>query len=196
MNIDPALDPFLHLEQWVQAAKDKGLTEPNAMTLATVSSSSQPSSRVVLYKGLVRGGLSFYTNFGGQKAQEMELNSKVAANFFWPTLAQQIRVQGHVTKLTRSESEAYFKNRPRLSQLGAWASQQSQEVAGLQALADRLAEIEKSFQGQEIPCPPHWGGMHLIPNYFEFWIGREGRLHERYCYEKQDHQWRHFMRFP
>lgn len=196
MDFDSALDPFLHLDQWVQLAKGQSLIDPNSMTLATVSPSLQPSSRVVLYKGLVRGGLSFYTNFGGQKAQEIEFNSKVACSFFWPTLARQIRVQGEVFKLTRSESEAYFKTRPRLSQLGAWTSQQSQEVSGLQALADRLKEIEESFQGQEIPCPPHWGGLHIIPNYFEFWIGREGRLHERYCYEKQDREWRRFMRYP
>ncbi len=196
MNFDSALDPFLNLDQWVQFAKGQSLIDPNSMTLATVGPSMQPSSRVVLYKGLVRGGLSFYTNFGGQKAQEIEFNSKVACSFFWPTLARQIRVQGEVFKLTRSESEAYFKTRPRLSQLGAWTSQQSQEVSGLKALADRLKEIEDSFQGQEIPCPPHWGGLHIIPNYFEFWIGREGRLHERYCYEKQDREWRRFMRYP
>ncbi len=106
MNFDPCVDPFLQLDQWVQAAKDQGLTDSNAMTLATVGQNFQPSSRVVLYKGLLRGGLSFYTNFGGQKAQEMEYNSKVAANFFWPTLAKQIRVQGEVSKLTRSESES------------------------------------------------------------------------------------------
>ncbi len=196
MEFNPALDPVFHLDQWIQAAKDKGLTDPNAMTLATVGPTLQPSSRVVLYKGLIRGGLSFYTNFGGQKAQEMESNSKVAANFFWASLARQIRVQGEVSKLTRAESETYFKTRSRLSQLGAWASQQSQEVGSLKALADRMKEIEESFKGQDVPCPPHWGGLHLIPNYFEFWIGREGRLHERYCYEKQDRDWRRFMRFP
>ncbi len=196
MNFDSALDPFLHLDQWVQFAKEQSLIDPNSMTLATVGPSLQPSSRVVLYKGLVRGGLSFYTNFGGQKAQEIEFNSKVASSFFWPTLSRQIRVQGEVFKLTRLESEAYFKTRPRLSQLGAWASQQSQEVSGIQALVDRLKEVDDSFTDQEIPCPPHWGGLHIIPHYFEFWIGREGRLHERYCYEKQDREWRRFMRFP
>ena len=196
MQFNPALDPTVHLDQWIQAAKDTGLTDPNAMTLATVGPNLQPSSRVVLYKGLVCGGLSFYTNFGGQKAQEIEYNSKVAVNFFWASLARQIRVQGEIAKLTRAESEAYFKTRSRLSQLGAWASQQSQEVSSLQALTDRMKEIEESFKGQEVPCPPHWGGLHLIPNYFEFWIGREGRLHERYCYEKQDRDWRRFMRFP
>ena len=196
MSFDPAVDPFIHLDQWVQSAKAEGLVDPNAMTLSTIGLNSQPASRIVLYKGLVRGGLSFYTNYLGQKAQEIEAHPHVALNFLWPSLALQIRVQGTVAKLTRTESEAYFKTRARLSQLGAWTSQQSQEVESLKALKERLDEIEKKFQGQDIPCPPHWGGMHVIPNYFEFWVGREGRLHERYCYEKQGSDWRRFMRFP
>lgn len=196
MNFDHSLDPFLHLDAWVKEAKEKGITDPNAMVLATVGKDFQPSNRVVLYKGLLRGGLSFYTNYNGRKAQELKNNNKASVNFFWASMALQIRIEGEVHKLTREESEAYFRTRPRLSQLGAWASDQSQEVSGIEELQKKLQIIEEKFKGQEVPCPPNWGGYHLIPNYFEFWVGRDGRLHERYCYEKKNSTWRRFMRFP
>jgi pyridoxamine 5'-phosphate oxidase len=202
MNFDHSLDPFLHLDQWVKEAKEKGITDPNAMTLATVGPKKQPTNRVVLYKGLRQEGLSFFTNYEGDKARDIEFNNKVSVNFYWRELSRQIRVQGEVFKLSRAESEAYFKSRARLSQLGAWASFQSREVDSLETMQRRLQEIERSFQGQDIPCPPNWGGYHLIPNYFEFWLAREGRMHERYCYEKSplladaSNGWRRFMRYP
>lgn len=198
MFFDSSLDPLISLDQWVQDAVKNGVSEPNAMTLATVSSDQQPHNRVVLYKGLVRGGLSFYTNYRGQKARDIEFNPKVSVNFFWAPLARQIRIYGLVSKLTREESERYFKSRPRISQLGAWASQQSEEVGGVEVLAARLAEVESRFAGTEVICPPHWGGYQIMPLYFEFWVGREGRLHERYCFERSDStaDWRRFMRFP
>ena len=117
--------------------------------------------------------------------------------FFWASLEKQLRVEGVVTRLTREESESYFRTRPRLSQLGAWTSHQSAEITNHKVLEDHLAETEKKFAGQEIPCPPFWGGFHLIPAEFEFWIGQRGRLHERYVYERQGStDWRRFMRSP
>jgi pyridoxamine 5'-phosphate oxidase len=195
MSFDVSLDPFQHLDNWVKEAKEAGIVDPNAMTLATVKD-QQPTNRVVLYKGLLRGGLSFYTNYEGRKGQELSANPKCCVNFFWNTLHKQVRVEGVAEKLTRAESEAYFKTRARLSQLGAWASLQSKEVGSIKELEARLAEMEKKFAGKDVPCPPNWGGYHIIPSYFEFWIGHTGRLHERYCYERQGSGWRTFMRFP
>jgi pyridoxamine 5'-phosphate oxidase len=196
MSFNHSLDPFLHLDAWVQEAKEKGIPDSNAMVLATVSAESQPTNRVVLYKGLLHGGLSFYTNYEGRKAVDLAGNQKAGANFFWAPLSRQIRIEGTVSKLSRAESEAYFKTRPRLSQLGAWASNQSKEISGIDELEKRMKEVENKFKGQDVPCPPNWGGYLLTPAAFEFWIGREGRLHERYCFERQGVDWRRFMRSP
>lgn len=198
MSLDLSVDPFSHLERLVKEAADQGVTDANAMALATVSEDSQPSVRIVLYKGLVRGGLSFFTNYESRKAREITGNHRASVAFFWPTLARQIRVEGEIRKLTRAESEAYFATRPRLSQIGAWASAQSHEIPNHEALEERVREIEAKFAGQTVPCPPHWGGYHLMPVSFEFWFGLAGRLHERYCYERKGDAgpWRTFMRSP
>lgn len=198
MKFDLTADPFSHLDRLVQEAQKAGLKDPNGMALATVSGDAQPSVRIVLYKGLIRGGLSFYTNYQGRKARELDINAKVSACFYWPTRDTQVRVEGVAAKLTRAESEAYFKTRPRLSQLGAWASQQSQELSSMAELEARIAEMDKRFNGMDVPCPPHWGGYHIVPHAFEFWFAHEGRLHERYVYEKKSDAktWRTYMRFP
>lgn len=174
----------------------KQVVEPTAMSLATVGKDYQPSVRVVLFKGILHGGFSFFTNYEGRKGQELITHQQASLNFFWPTLEQQIRIEGHVIQLSRTENEAYFKTRPRISQIGAWASRQSQEIPNIEHLQARFAEFEKSFDGQEVPCPANWGGYVVRPQNFEFWFGRQGRLHERYCYEKQDRGWRTFMRSP
>lgn len=196
MSFDPAVDPFIHLEALVKDAADRGLVDANAMALATVGSDNQPSVRIVLFKGLVRGGLSFYTNYESRKARELADHPKVSAVFFWPSLARQIRVEGEVHKLYRSESEAYFATRPRLSQLGAWASAQSEEIADHEVLENQVRFFDAKFAGQTVPCPPNWGGYHIVPSAFEFWFGLSGRLHERYCYVRQGDGWRRFMRSP
>lgn len=196
MSFPFAADPFVSLDQKVAEATAQGIRDANAMTLATVGEGGRPAARIVLYKGLIRGGLSFYTNFKSRKGRELAANERASAVFFWPSLHEQIRVEGRVVKLLRAESEAYFRTRPRESQLGAWASAQSEEIANLDELAAKVELIERRFAGQEVPCPPHWGGYHLVPEAFEFWIGRSGRLHERYCFEKQGRDWRRFMRSP
>lgn len=195
MSFDFSVDPFVHLQALVKEATEKGLSEPTAMQLATVSENGQPSVRTVLFKGLIRGGLSFYTNYKGRKGRELATRSRASVNFFWPELQTQIRVEGEVFPLTRAESEAYFKTRPRLSQLGAWASAQSEEIPSLEVLERKILDLEKNYPG-EVPCPPHWGGYHLLPDSFEFWFGRQGRLHERCCYEKRGDSWRTFLRAP
>lgn len=201
---DLSLDPFLHFERLLTEAKLRGEPEYNAMALATVGADLQPSVRIVYFKGLIRGGLSFYTNYSGAKAQDIESNPKVCLNFYYPAAWEQIRVQGTALKLSRSENEAYFKTRARLSQIGAWASHQSEEIPSLQFFQDKVDELEKNFAGQEIPCPPGWGGFQVIPEEFEFWFGKSGRLHERYVYQRLSPvrgtlnaaEWRRFLRSP
>jgi pyridoxamine 5'-phosphate oxidase len=194
---DLSLEPFLHLERLLTEAQQRGEPEHNAMALATAGADLQPTVRIVYYKGLVRGGLSFYTNYNGIKAKDIALNPKVCLNFYYPAVWQQIRILGTALKLTRAESEAYFKTRARLNQLGAWASNQSEEIPSLDFFQDKMDEIEKKFAGQEVPCPPGWGGFHVIPSEFEFWFGKTGRLHERYVYQRQgDHSWHRFLRSP
>lgn len=197
MSFDRSADPFASLDLLVKQATEAGLKDPNAMALATCEPATlQPSVRIVLYKGLVRGGLSFYTNYEGRKGQELTANDRASVCFFWTTMDTQIRVEGRVARLTREESEAYFRTRPRLSQLGAWASAQSSRIADLESLQAKVDSYEKEFAGADIPCPPHWGGFHLVPTAFEFWFAKQGRLHERYCYERDRNGWRSFMRSP
>lgn len=197
MSFSFAADPFLSLDRKVDEAAAQGLRDPNAMTLATLGADDRPSARIVLYKGLVRGGLSFYTNYESRKGRDLQSSHFASAVFFWASMHEQVRVEGEVFKLRPEESEAYFRTRPRESQIGAWASAQSDEIKSLDELAAKVEGFERQFAGQEIPCPPHWGGYHLVPSSFEFWIGRTGRLHERYCFERQaDGGWRRFMRSP
>jgi pyridoxamine 5'-phosphate oxidase len=194
---DFSVDPFLHLTQLLETAKSRGEPEHNAMALATVGADLKPSVRTVYFKGLIRGGLSFYGNYNSTKGQNIEQNNQVCLNFYYAKEWEQIRINGRAHKLTRAESEAYFKTRSRLSQIGAWASNQSQEIPGTEYFQKRIAEYEKSFDGQEVPCPENWGGYHVIPEEFEFWFGKSGRLHERYVYQlKSDKTWRTFMKAP
>lgn len=183
---DLSQDPFFHLKKLHREAREKKLVEPDAMTLATVDPDGQPSARVVYYKGPVRGGLSFYTNYLGQKGREIENNPKVCVNFYWPEIWQQIRVDGTAEKLNRVESEKYFATRARLSQIGAWASHQSEEIPSFEYFENKIDFYEKQYTGRDVPCPPYWGGYRVEPTRYEFWFGHAGRLHERYVYAKTD----------
>lgn len=196
MSFDFKNDPLDNFLKFYKEAQIKGVPEANAMALATVNSDKQPSVRIVFYKGLIHRGFSFYTNYSGRKGRDLEANANVAANFFWPHLDQQIRVQGIAQKLSREESEAYFATRPRLSQAGAWASQQSEVLNSLTDLQNTISDIEKKYHGQKIPCPPHWGGFVIVPEEIEFWFGKQGRLHERYVYQKEGEGWKRFLRSP
>jgi pyridoxamine 5'-phosphate oxidase len=178
------IDPFIHFENLFDHAQKKQVPDPNAMTLSTVNEAGRPTNRIVLFKGIIRGGFSFFTNYQGQKAMELEKNAFASICFFWPTLEQQIRIEGLTEKVTRAESEAYFASRPRLSQLGAWASNQSTVISGTSEFLEKVEKYDKQFAGQDVPCPPHWGGYILRPDRFEFWFGRQGRLHERFVYRK------------
>ena len=197
-SFDFQRDPFDHFQEQFSIAQKKIPKDPNAMSLATVSPEGQPSVRTVLFKGLVRNGFSFYTNYESPKARDLISARKAGLLFYWPALDQQIRIDGLVEKLTGEESDQYFATRPRLSQLGAWASHQSQKIANHEELEKRVAELDRNYAGQNVPRPPHWGGFHVLPLKIEFWFAREGRLHERYVYERKDlaSPWQTSMRSP
>lgn len=199
IEFNSILEPFEQFRVFLDFAKRNSVREFDAMTLATVGADGLPSVRVLYMKELSDDGLIFYTNYEGRKSIELNKNPKSCVNFFWPEVFIQVRIFGETHKVSREKSEAYFKTRPRVSQLGAWASHQSQEMPNYDHLLTRLSDFEKKFEGVEVPCPEGWGGYCLIPFEFEFWIGREGRLHERYCYRKKDPQsllWTRFMRSP
>ena len=196
MSFDFKKDPFENFLELFKAAQVKGVPEHNAKALATVNQKSQPSVRIVLYKGLVRRGFSFYTNYDGRKGQELDKNNSVAATFFWPHLEQQIRIEGKAEKLTAEESDKYFSSRPRLSQIGAWSSNQSEKIESFESFQKKINAIEEKFNGKTVSRPPHWGGYRIVPTEIEFWFGKVGRLHERYVYSGNDMQWNRFLRSP
>jgi pyridoxamine 5'-phosphate oxidase len=176
-------EPLSFLERWLKEALEGGLAEPNAMVVSTVDRSGSPSARAVLLKQLTPEGLVFYTNYGSRKAREIEGNSAVAATFVWPELERQVRVQGRVRKIERSQTESYFRSRPRGSQLAALVSHQSERLSSRKELEERYAMLEKQYQNSEVPCPENWGGFLIMPTLVEFWQGRESRLHDRIVFE-------------
>jgi pyridoxamine 5'-phosphate oxidase len=175
-------------QQWFFHELDKAIEaqvlEPTAMSLATVDPFGDPQVRVVLYKGWKDSGLVFFSNYKSPKSLDLEKNSRACVNFYWPSLSQQIRIFGSVHRLCVQDSEEYFQSRPRLSQIGAWASDQSSPLSCYQDLEEQVSIFEKKFEGKQIPCPPHWGGFVLTPLKYEFWFGQQGRLHERYLFSR------------
>ena len=186
---DVDLNPFVQFNRWLDEALTSRLIEPNAMALATATGDGKPSVRMVLLRGYDDRGFVFFTNYEGRKSSELLKNPNAALLFYWSELERQVRIEGTVEKTSRQESEEYFKTRPLESRLGAWASRQSEVIPGRSDLERKVSDLKESYANREVPVPPFWGGFRLQPQVFEFWQGRENRLHDRIRYSLQGGVW-------
>jgi len=189
-------DPLNQFEKWFKEVLKVGLIEPNAMILATADNKAKPSVRVVLMKEYGREGFTFFTNYTSRKGQNLSDNSHASILFFWAELERQVRVEGLIKKISRTESKKYFDTRPLESRLAAWTSEQSKMIPSRDYLEAKFQIFKRQFKGRQIPVPPDWGGFRLVPEYFEFWQGRESRLHDRICYKKVTKKWKIFRLSP
>lgn len=181
-----ANDPLAQFRAWQAEAAVRRPGEPTAMALATVTPDGAPAARMVLLKGVDERGFVFYTNYESEKARDLAANPRVALLFYWSDLGRQVRVSGTVARARPEETAVYFASRPRASRLGAWASDQSRVIANRDELEARLEAVAARFAGRDVPPPPHWGGFRVMPEQYEFWLGRDDRLHDRLRYRKND----------
>ena len=191
----PSDSPFKLFESWVKDAHDAVEVESNAFTLSTVNSIGQPSSRIVYLKDIIDQKFVFYTNYSSDKGNDIAENNLVSMSFFWPNTARQIHVCGVCTKVESSISDDYFSSRPRGSQIGAWASDQSEILKDRVVLEERVSHFEKIYPAA-VPRPNHWGGYNIQPTKFEFWQGRPSRLHDRVVFEPSGDKWTAFRKNP
>ncbi|WP_028111911.1 pyridoxamine 5'-phosphate oxidase [Ferrimonas kyonanensis] len=182
-------DPLVLFERWMQQAAESGLTDPTAMSLATVDSDGQPYQRIVLLKRFDRNGLVFFTNLGSRKAKHMASNPKVSLLMPWHEIERQVHITGSAEKLSKAEVLEYFVTRPKDSQIGAWVSQQSSRISARQVLESKFLELKQKFSKGEVPVPDFWGGYRVSPDSLEFWQGGDRRLHDRFLYSRDDDQW-------
>jgi pyridoxamine 5'-phosphate oxidase len=183
-------DPIRQFQRWFEEAIAAKLPMPDATSLATVTPDGRPTARMVLLKQVDAEGFVFFTNYNSNKAKQLDINPYAALVFYWPQFERQVRVEGKVSKTPAEESSAYFQTRPRESQIGAWASPQSEVISAREVLEQRAHELAEQYCDRDIDCPAHWGGFRLRPDRIEFWKGRVGRLHDRILYELQpDETW-------
>lgn len=186
-DFKPPQNPYDLFQDWLSQAEEQELNDPNAMCLATVNAKGQPSARMVLLKGLDERGFVFYTNQGSRKGQQILDNQNVALCFHWKSLRKQVRVEGALEEISAAEADAYYNTRHRGSRIGAWASKQSQPLGSYEELREFVENYEAKFEGQDaIPRPEYWKGFRVKPEYFEFWIDGDYRLHQRYLYQPDD----------
>jgi pyridoxamine 5'-phosphate oxidase len=183
-------NPLKQFEIWWQQAIDSNIDEPNAMTLATSTLSGKPSARTVLLKGIKENGFIFFTNYASRKGKELEENPFASLLFFWRELERQVRIEGRIEKISESESDEYFFQRPLESRIGAWSSPQSQVIENREVLQKNFEKFLSVFVDQNIPRPDFWGGYIVIPERIEFWQGRPGRLHDRLVYTYENNLWK------
>lgn len=181
--------PEAQFELWFDQALKSAIVDPFAFTLATANKNGMPSARVVYMREYTTEGLSFFTNYNSRKGRDLDENPQFSGNFYWEELSRQVRFNGRAERLSAADSDAYFASRPRDSQLGAWASDQSEELTSRETLQAKQAEFATKFAEGEVPRPPHWGGYLLIPEEVEFWQGRAARLHDRFLYTRQGNEW-------
>lgn len=196
MDFEAVSDPLIVVDEWRAQAERAGMPLVEAMVLATVDEQGAPHARVVLLKGRRGRGVQFFTNYNSDKGQQLRHQPRAEVCIHYPALALQARVAGLVQALTGPESDAYFATRPRESQLGAWASEQSQELASRAELDAAVAELSAKFAGQPVPRPAHWGGYELVADTVELWVGQSGRLHDRARYRFDGERWRCARLYP